>query len=51
VTFLPDGNKILTNSRDNTLKIIDMRTFEVVKTLEDPFGYSNFSNTNRATVC
>lgn len=41
VAFMPDGNKILTNSIDNTLKIVDMRTYKVLKTIEDAFSYSN----------
>ena len=47
---MPDGKKILTNSRDNTLKIIDIRTCEVLKSIDDPFSYSNFSNTNKAII-
>eukprot|EP00347_Sterkiella_histriomuscorum_P004635 403359707 len=39
--FLPDGNHILTNSRDNTLKLIDSRTYEVVQTIEDALNYAN----------
>lgn len=29
-----DGSSLLTNSRDNTLKIIDVRTYHVLKTLK-----------------
>jgi autophagy-related protein 16 len=39
----------LTNSRDNLLKLIDIRTFEVIKTLEsDEYFCSN--NTNNASI-
>lgn len=34
ILFL-DGQLILTNSRDNTLNVIDTRTFKVLKTLSD----------------
>jgi len=30
----------LTNSRDNTLKLIDSRTYEVVSTIEDNLNYT-----------
>lgn len=30
VNYSQDGNQILTNSRDNVLKLIDIKTFEVV---------------------
>jgi len=29
-----DGSKVLTSSRDNTLKIVDLRSYEVVQTLQ-----------------
>jgi len=37
VSISPDGTKILSNSRDNTLKIVDIRTYEVL---------NRFSNEN-----
>ncbi|CDW84641.1 UNKNOWN [Stylonychia lemnae] len=38
--FLPDGNQILTSSKDNSLKILDSRTFEVVQTISDNMNYT-----------
>ena len=38
---MPDGNYILTNSKDNTLKLLDSRTYEVVQTIEDALNYSS----------
>lgn len=32
--FFKDGAKVLTNSRDNTLKIVDLRTYDVEQTLQ-----------------
>lgn len=34
VSFARDGNRLLTTSRDNTLRLIDTRTFESVMTLQ-----------------
>ncbi|RUS33655.1 WD40-repeat-containing domain protein [Jimgerdemannia flammicorona] len=44
---ITDGSKILTNSRDNTLKLIDLRMYEVVSTFQAD-GYKNGSNWSRA---
>ena len=44
--FLPDGNQILTNSKDNTLKLIDVRTFQIIQTIEDHINYSNSGGTS-----
>eukprot|EP01130_Rhizamoeba_saxonica_P015026 TRINITY_DN665_c0_g2_i1.p1 TRINITY_DN665_c0_g2~~TRINITY_DN665_c0_g2_i1.p1 ORF type:complete len:537 (+),score=103.49 TRINITY_DN665_c0_g2_i1:48-1658(+) len=49
VTLSPDGTHVLTNSRDNTLKLIDIRTFET----ENTYGhteYKNGMNWTRATL-
>jgi autophagy-related protein 16 len=27
ITYLPDGGQVITNSRDNTLKLVDLRTY------------------------
>ncbi|RUS17762.1 autophagy protein 16 [Endogone sp. FLAS-F59071] len=43
----PDGSKILTNSRDNTLKLIDLRMYEVASTFQSE-GYKNGANWSRA---
>jgi len=32
--YFKDGAKVLTNSRDNTLKIVDLKTYEVEQTLQ-----------------
>jgi autophagy-related protein 16 len=45
ISISPDVFQILTSSRDNTLKIIDIRTFKVFQTFSDPsfkipFDYS-----------
>ncbi len=45
IKYLPDTNQIITNSRDNTLKIIDARMFDVVKTIESD-NYYNTNDTN-----
>jgi len=47
VTCSPDGRTILTNSRDNTLKLIDIRTYEVLCTLKQE-DYKNSLNWTRA---
>ena len=36
VVALPNQNEILTNSRDNTLKLVDIRTMDVVKVFSAP---------------
>ena len=36
IVFMPNQNEILTNSRDNTLKLIDLRTMDVVKSFSAP---------------
>lgn len=46
---MPDGNEILTNSRDNTLKLIDVRTFKVLSTLECD-EYTNGHDCNTASI-
>lgn len=47
VSMSPDGSSLLTNSRDNTLKIIDVRTYHVLKTLKAD-SYQNGLNWSRA---
>ncbi|KAF2070613.1 hypothetical protein CYY_008070 [Polysphondylium violaceum] len=42
-----NNNHILTSSRDHTLKIVDVRTYDVVKTYKDP-EYRNGLNWTRA---
>lgn len=49
VRYLPDTNQVITNSRDNTLKIIDTRMFEVVRTIENE-NYTNSTDTNHIGV-
>lgn len=49
VTRTLDGNYVLTNSRDHTLKFIDVRKYEEVAVFENDM-YINGSNTNRATL-
>mmetsp|Transcript_3563 Transcript_3563/g.3306 ORF Transcript_3563/g.3306 Transcript_3563/m.3306 type:complete len:113 (+) Transcript_3563:796-1134(+) len=44
-----NGNYILTNSRDHTLKYIDIRKYEEVAEFENDM-YINGSNTNRSTM-
>ena len=44
-----DGKYVLTNSRDHTLKLVDLNTFETVCTFEND-AYLNSSNYNRACV-
>ena len=48
VKFTPDGTKIVTASADNTLKVIDMRSSNILHTLEHndlivPTAISKFS--------
>ncbi|EXX54110.1 Asc1p [Rhizophagus irregularis DAOM 197198w] len=47
VSVSPDGAKVLTNSRDNTLKIVDLRTYDVEQTLHSD-GYKTGANWARA---
>jgi len=47
VCMAPDSMSILTNSKDNTLKLIDVRTFEVRSTFKAD-EYRNGLNWNRA---
>ncbi|KAF9330294.1 hypothetical protein BGZ91_000195, partial [Linnemannia elongata] len=42
-----DGSQILTNSRDNTLRILDMRTYETVSVLHAD-GYKTGTNWSKA---
>jgi len=49
VCLTPDGTYILSNSRDNTLKLIDIRTYDVVKTFSSD-NYHNGVNWNRACI-
>lgn len=49
VVLTLDGNKILTNSRDHTLKLIDVRKYEEICSFEHDL-YINGSNTNKATL-
>lgn len=35
IKFTPDGSKLVTASSDHSLKVIDVRTSEVLQTLED----------------
>jgi WD40 repeat protein len=49
VTSCTDGLYLLTNSRDNKLKLIDTRMFKVVSTFEDE-NYHNGYSTNRAAI-
>jgi len=44
-----DGNYALTNSRDHTLKLIDIRKYDVVWSFENSM-YANGSDTNRACL-
>lgn len=49
MAYLPDGAQILTNSRDNTLKLIDLRTLKCVTTFENE-NYINSCNTNSVSI-
>lgn len=49
VTLTTDGNYVLTNSRDHTLKYVDVRKYQEIATFENDM-YINGSNTNRATL-
>ncbi|GLE11624.1 hypothetical protein PINS_up024159 [Pythium insidiosum] len=42
VSFSRDGNRLLTNSRDNTLQLLDTRTFESVVTLRHDAYHAGF---------
>lgn len=47
VSLSPDERFLLTNSRDGTMKIIDVRTFEILQTLVQE-SYRNYSSWNTA---
>ncbi|CAG8739756.1 30093_t:CDS:10 [Gigaspora margarita] len=47
VSVSPDGSKVLTNSRDNTLKIVDLRTYDVEQTLHAD-GYKTGANWSKS---
>lgn len=49
VCTTPDGTCLLTNGKDNTLKIVDIRTFEVRSTFKHE-EYRNGLNWNRACI-
>eukprot|EP01101_Sappina_pedata_P003821 TRINITY_DN1543_c0_g1_i2.p1 TRINITY_DN1543_c0_g1~~TRINITY_DN1543_c0_g1_i2.p1 ORF type:complete len:555 (+),score=182.82 TRINITY_DN1543_c0_g1_i2:181-1665(+) len=49
VTIFPDGNRILTNGRDDSLRIIDIRKYQVLKTFKDE-KYQSGLNWNRACI-
>ena len=49
VTMTLDGNYVLTNSRDHTLKMIDVRKYQEVAMFENDM-YINGDNTNRACL-
>eukprot|EP00026_Physarum_polycephalum_P006127 Phypoly_transcript_06168.p1 GENE.Phypoly_transcript_06168~~Phypoly_transcript_06168.p1 ORF type:complete len:595 (+),score=94.28 Phypoly_transcript_06168:102-1787(+) len=49
VSLAPEGSKVLTNSRDNTLKLVDIRTHEVIVTMKDE-NYRNGLNWTRACL-
>ncbi|KAJ0403241.1 hypothetical protein ATCC90586_001648 [Pythium insidiosum] len=42
VSFSRDGTRLLTNSRDNTLRVVDTRTFESVVALRHPAYQAGF---------
>ncbi|KAI9265517.1 autophagy protein 16 [Helicostylum pulchrum] len=48
VSMSPDGTSVLTNSRDNTLKIIDVRMYDIVRTFQAD-SYRNGLNWSRST--
>ncbi|GAB5367166.1 hypothetical protein AAMO2058_001206200 [Amorphochlora amoebiformis] len=49
VEFSEDGIHAVTNSRDNTLRLIDIRTYNSIKVFKDPAGnYRNSHNWNNA---
>uniref|UniRef100_A0A7S2XFZ4 Autophagy-related protein 16 domain-containing protein n=1 Tax=Lotharella oceanica TaxID=641309 RepID=A0A7S2XFZ4_9EUKA len=49
VEFSNDGIYAVTNSRDNTLRLIDIRTYNSIKVFKDPSGkYRNSHNWNNA---
>jgi autophagy-related protein 16 len=49
VTLSTDGTKVLTNSRDNTLKLVDIRTHEVIVTMKNE-NYRNGLSWTRACL-
>ncbi|KAI8331108.1 WD40-repeat-containing domain protein [Blakeslea trispora] len=48
VSMSPDGNTFLTNSRDNTLKMIDVRMYDIVRSFQSD-SYRNGLNWSRST--
>jgi autophagy-related protein 16 len=49
ITACNDDNYFLTNSKDNTLKLIDARMFQVISTFEDE-NYINGYSVNQAAI-
>ncbi|KAI9499022.1 WD40-repeat-containing domain protein [Zychaea mexicana] len=47
VSVSPGGDTLLTNSRDNTLKLIDLRMYDIVATFQAP-TYRNGANWSRS---
>ncbi|KAI7861127.1 WD40-repeat-containing domain protein [Circinella umbellata] len=47
VSISPGGDTLLTNSRDNTLKMIDLRMYNIVATFQAP-SYRNGANWSRS---
>ncbi|KAI9313093.1 WD40-repeat-containing domain protein [Dichotomocladium elegans] len=47
VSVSPDGSSLLTNSRDNTLKLVDLRMYHVIATFQAP-TYRNGANWSRS---
>lgn len=47
--YLPDGGQLITVSRDNTIKLIDLRTFSVVCSFEHE-KFFNSTDTNSIAV-
>lgn len=47
--YLPDGNQLITNSKDHSLKVVDVRMFGVVRTIENE-NYYNSHETNQIGV-
>ncbi|KAH8556735.1 autophagy protein 16 [Umbelopsis sp. PMI_123] len=47
VSVSPDGSKLLTNSRDNTLHFVDLRMYRIIRTFQDE-SYRNGLNWSRA---
>lgn len=49
VSISPNGRYLLTNSRDHTLKLVDLTTYKVLSSFEED-SFLNSSNTNRASI-